>query len=113
MHRFLIIIVLILVLFTACSSNNVSKSSYPAVVAWNYVIYGLSIETVPSDKIGFEIGQVKRTVSAMPEKNGDSNIASVGSKLYTLKNISTEKAIVVKIDGKYYKAYKSSRLNQY
>lgn len=113
MKRIIISISLIFIILitgiTGCTNALTvsSDSSYPAVVAWNYTVYGLSVETVLQDSVDKEIGEVKRNMNPMPEKNGDSNIASEGSKIYKLKNINQQDAIAVDIDGKLYKAYKN------
>lgn len=104
----LTIIILTMFAGTGCSTTQaVVDNSYPAVVAWNYIVYGLSVETIPSEQLSSEIGSIARIMNPLPKENGDSNVAAQGSRLYTIKDVSQLDAIAVFMDGKYYKAYKS------
>lgn len=106
-----ICLILVCIITTGCSAAEASgNTSYPAVVAWNYIVYGLSVETVSIESIDREIGQVQRNITALPKKNGDSNTAVEGSKLYSIKDVSVDNAIVVDMDGVLYKASKSWQL---
>jgi len=97
---------------TGCSYAEASNSPlYPAAVAWNYIIYGLSVNTVSAEEIGSEIGQVRRYTTTFPEKNGDCNSAPVGSKLYSIKGVSVDDAIAIDVRNKLYKASRGWKLN--
>lgn len=115
MKRFILIAlctILASVVMTGCSHAEASSNPlYPAAVAWNYIVYGLSVDTVSAEEIGKEIGQVQRYITEFPKKNGDCNIAPVGSKLYSIKGISVDNAIAVNIGGKFYKACRGWKLN--
>jgi len=100
-----IAIISISFILCGCASTVSSETPYPALVAWNYIVYGLSVETVPMENIDMVLGQVKRNIFPLPTQNGDSNVASVGSTIYKLKGISSLDAIAVDMGGKLYKAY--------
>ncbi len=108
----LVLLIPVMLLFSGCTATvkAAPDNSYPAVVAWNYMIYGLSVEAVPEDSIGSKIGCIERSINSMPSENGDSNAAEAGSPLYIIKGISMQDAIAVGIDGMYYKAYKNRTL---
>jgi hypothetical protein len=113
MRKLAVTISLILIMFISGCRNTAgmaAESSYPALVAWNFIVYGLSVETIPFESIEAEIGQVKRLVGSIPRQNGDANDAPIGSKLYRIKDVSLQDAIAVGIDGKCYKAYRSGPL---
>lgn len=87
-------------------ASTTEATSYPAdTMLWNDNLYGVSSnEIIPTDKIGQQIGEVKRNVNPMPKKNGDSNTIPVGTKLFEIKGISTKEAIAIQRGGEYNKA---------
>jgi len=115
MRRFLLIVLCIgmaSLIMAGCSYAEASNSPlYPAAVAWNYIVYGLSVDTVSAEHIGKEIGQVSRYTTSFPEKNGDCNSAPAGSKLYSIRGVSVDDAIAIDVDGKFYKARREWRLH--
>lgn len=97
-------VLLAIVVLAGCSANK--DDSYPSAVVLENIQYGLSVEKVTQDKIGNQLGTVKRIVHPMPKENEESNDAPVGSKLYEIKEVEPNEAIAVEIDGEYRKAYK-------
>lgn len=86
-------------------TTTTEATSYPSDrVLWNDNIYDTLKEIIPMDRIGQQIGEVKRNVNPMPKKNGDSNTIPVGTKLFEIKGISTKEAIAVQRGGEYNKA---------
>lgn len=108
-----LLLVAVFLVLTGCDGSIALSvdSSFPAVVAWNYTVYGLSVESIPEENIGNELGRVARSVVDFPRENGDSNSAEEGSPICAIKGTSLQDAVAVLIDGTYYKAYKSSRLS--
>lgn len=95
------------VLLSGCTAVALaSENASPAVVAWNYTVYGLSIETLAPEAIDSEIGQVTLQIEGTPRNNGESNAAPAGAKLFKIKDASLLNTIAIGMDGKYYKAYK-------
>jgi hypothetical protein len=90
---------------TGCSQP--TSSSYPSVVAWNNILYGLSVEEVPIQDIGKELGKIeRRSAPPMPKKNGESNDKPVGSLLFEVKGTDSQELIAVKVNDKYFRASK-------
>jgi hypothetical protein len=100
---------LAILLLAGCSSPQ-PEGSYPKVVALNNILFGLSVEPITQNKMGNQIGVVKRLVQIMPKANEESNDAPVGSKLFEIKGIDSSEAIAVEINGKYRKAIKNGPL---
>ena len=111
LQKYLIFITALFVIVLVGCSYQAQATSYPSVVLLNNVQYGLSVEKVPKDKISIQIGVVKRKVNPMPKENEESNETPVGSKLYEIKGIDPNEAIVVEVDGEFQKAYKNG-INQ-
>lgn len=124
---FLFSFLLLIVVLPGCSSNKdkignmeSNQTTYTYTVAWNGIVYGISDDVVTSDKLGKVIGNVKRLVSPIPERNGDSartnpegpkGPVSIGTKLFELKVVDQREAIAIETDsGRYVKAYKSGLL---
>ncbi|WP_223068303.1 NisI/SpaI family lantibiotic immunity lipoprotein [Paenibacillus caui] len=105
--RLLLIMLLTIFVLAGCSAQRPEGGSYPSTVVLNNIQYGLSVEKVTQDKIGNQLGVVKRIVQPMPKENEESNEAPVGSKLYEIKGIEPNEAIAVEINGEYRKAYKN------
>lgn len=114
MKKAAILILLFIMMFvaTGCISTASAsdKDTYPAVVAWNNFVYGLSLETISPDAAVMVIGEVSTFVDEMPAQNGESNSAQAGSTLFKIKDTSFMDAIAVDIDGTYYKAYNNWKL---
>lgn len=96
------------IVLTGVSSHaeGVSASSYPSAVAWNNLLYGLSIEEVDFKDIGIEIGKIERQRAPMPKKNGESNEKPVGSLLFEVKGADSQDVIAVKVNDKFFRASK-------
>lgn len=96
------------IVLTGVSSHagGVSASSYPSAVAWNNLLYGLSIEEVDFKGIGKEIGKIERQRAPMPKKNGESNEKPVGSLLFDIKGADSQDVIAVKVNDKFFRASK-------
>lgn len=105
---------LFLIFLTGCSVNEQIQpverhSLYPSlpyapVVVWNNIGYVVSDELIPQSKVGNQFGEVKRYIDpnqSMPEKDGDSTVAPIGSKLYEIKSTSIEDGFVVQINNEY------------
>ncbi|MGO4699590.1 hypothetical protein AB4Z50_35790, partial [Paenibacillus sp. 2TAB26] len=95
------------------SDNNGSNSSstYPASVAWNNTLYGLSKEEVPIEEVGKEIGKIERKTTPMTKKNGDSNEVPAGSTLFEVKGKDPHEVIAVEVNDKYVIATKLGPIN--
>lgn len=98
---FIIAIVSVIVM-GGCSSTT---SEYPYVLIFNNTQYYLTVEKVPQDKIGKQVGEVNRKVDPMPEENEESNFSEY-SKLFEIKGYDPDKVIAVEIEGEYQKAKK-------
>lgn len=112
--RMIFFVLLVSFLAAGCSDQNKdsnSSSSYPSAIAWNNILYGLSIEEVSTEEIGKEIGKIKRRTTPMPKKNGDSNDLPIGSILYEIKGKDPNEVIAVKVNDKYFNASKLGPLN--
>jgi hypothetical protein len=80
-------------------------------LAWSNRIYLVTSTSVPSDKIGNRIGEVKRTVSPKPILNGDlarntpegpSYLLQGGGAIYKIKNSSSKNKIALEREsGRY------------
>ncbi|WP_134704328.1 hypothetical protein [Ammoniphilus sp. YIM 78166] len=110
MFRLLLGVLLAISVLSGCSQQN-GTASYPSVVIWNNTQYGLSVEEVPSQQIGKQIGEVMKNSHPMPKENNEANDTSVGSKLYEISGKDSEDAIAVERDGKYLLATKNGLLN--
>ncbi|MFZ5639136.1 MAG: hypothetical protein ACOY4Q_00335 [Bacillota bacterium] len=126
--RTLLLVFILTITLTGCSTPKSRETILPKpketitfpsyFIAWNDIIYGLTNDIVPADKISTTIGEVKRFVSPKPEKNGDAgtilpeskNVIPVGSKLYLIKGIRKDEAIAVEIWGEFRKAIKNRPL---
>ena len=84
----------------------------PVGIAWNNFIYGPSGTEVPKGELGTQLGEINRINKPMPIHNGDSNYAPVGSKIFEIKGIDINTAVVIETDGKYYKYVKEDSLNK-
>lgn len=106
MKRLIIIIMFSFVTLTGCShiSENESSNSYPSSVAWNNILFGISIEEVSVQDIGKEIGTIKKIRSPMPLKNGESNDTPVGSLIFEVNGKNVNEFIAVKVKDKYLSA---------
>ncbi|MBC8080414.1 MAG: hypothetical protein H7X86_08720 [Gorillibacterium sp.] len=107
------IILLISILLTGCTiGKGSSKSEYPnlpaqPVVVWNSIGYLVTDETISKNSIGKQLGEVKRYFDpnkAFPEKDEDSTIAPVGSKLYEINDVDVKNGFAVEMNGKFRKA---------
>lgn len=111
--KYLILIMISIAVLTGCSQNKgaESSSSYPSAVAWNNILYGLSVVEIPIKDIGKDIGKIERRTTPMPKKNGESNDKPAGSLLFEVKGIDSQEVIAVKVNEKYFKASKLGVLN--
>ncbi|MFC5650627.1 hypothetical protein ACFPYJ_16140 [Paenibacillus solisilvae] len=107
--KFLLFFVIILTGFLL-NIEGALASTYPSAVAWNNLLYGLSIEEVDNKVIGNEIGKIKRQRTPMPKKNGESNEKLVGSLLFEIKGADTQDVIAVKVNDKFFKASKFGQI---
>lgn len=98
----------------SCGAKQVNtgakNSSYPSAVAWNNIIYGVSVSEVSKNELGKQIGEVKRNNMPMPIENGDANNTAVGSKIYDIKDTDSKDVIAIEKEGKLYKAFKNGPL---
>ncbi|KGE17143.1 hypothetical protein [Paenibacillus wynnii] len=92
---------LLVIVLVGCSNKT---TEYPHVIIFNNTQFYLSVEKVTLDRLGNQVGAVKRQVDQMPQKNEESNFTPVGSKLYEIKEIDPNEAIAVELDGEYQKA---------
>lgn len=106
MRRLIMVIIISYVTLTGCSfiSENKSSNSYPNTVAWNNILFGISIEEVSEQDIGKEIGTINKIRYPMPIKNGESNDTPVGSLIFEVKGKNANEFIAVKVKGKYLSA---------
>ncbi|WP_308639546.1 hypothetical protein [Paenibacillus silvisoli] len=110
--RTILIVLLVSFLAAGCSDEDSNSTSiYPNAIAWNNILYGLSIEEIPAEEIGKEIGKIERRTTPMPKKNGDSNDVPTGSKLYEIKGKDPNEVIAVKVNDIYYDASKLGPLH--
>jgi hypothetical protein len=107
--KYLILILFSIAFLSGCSQG-AKSSSYPSVVAWNNILYGLSAEEVPVQDIGKEIGKIERRSTPMPKKNGESNDKPAGSLLFEVKGTDSQELIAVKVNDKYFRASKQGAL---
>lgn len=117
MKKYFIIISIILIFSStllSCGakreSTSVKNSTYPSAVAWNDIIYGVSVSEVSKNELGKQIGEVKRINEPMPVENGDSNNTAVESKIYEIIGVDLKESIAIEKDGKIYKAIKNGPL---
>ncbi|MFD4705989.1 hypothetical protein ACFWM3_14130 [Gottfriedia sp. NPDC058432] len=83
-------------------NNTLAKWAYKFVVFNDYT-YVISDEYVT--EIGREIGSVTKYADVEGNYYGNfSNVYERGTKYYSIKGVSTKKAIAVEADGKYIKA---------
>lgn len=106
--KYLILILLSITLLVSCSKDD----EYPFAIAWHDVIFARTNEIVPSQQIGKEIGVIERTKIPMPKKNGDSNEAIIGSKLYEIQQEDQQNKIALKVNDQYYLATKLGPLEK-
>jgi len=103
------IILLFSFFLTGCSSEKSSEYPilpYPHVVVWDNKAYVVTDETISKNSLGRQFGEVKRYIDpnkSMPEKNEDSTIAPVGSKLFEINNVDITKSFAVEINGRFRK----------
>lgn len=97
------ILMLFLILLGGCKKGQMSL--YPSVIAWNDSIYGVSVEEVPEENIGKQLGEVKRVKKPVPVENGDANFISIGSKVFEIKDVDIKTAVAVEKEGKINKAF--------
>ncbi|MFL0247357.1 hypothetical protein [Candidatus Clostridium stratigraminis] len=76
------------------------------------MIYGPAGTEVSQSELGTQLGKINRIKKPMPMQNGDSNYAPVESKIYEIKGIDINTAVVIGIDGKYWEYVKSGSLNK-
>ncbi|KRF39765.1 hypothetical protein [Paenibacillus sp. Soil787] len=98
----LVCMIIMLALLTACAK----KGTYPSQLMWDDTIYGVSTEIVESKDIGDEIGEIRKKVSPMPQKNGEANDTEVGSKLYKIWGVDQKNSVAIKKNDTYVKATK-------
>ncbi|QOY34650.2 NisI/SpaI family lantibiotic immunity lipoprotein [Anaerobacillus isosaccharinicus] len=97
-----------------CTNTN-SQSSYPSLpygdaVVWDNKAFSVTEEIVSPDSLDMEIGEVKRYIDGnkqLPEKDLDSTIAPVGSKLFKIKDMNLKEVLAIELNGKFYKAVHS------
>lgn len=101
-----IILIIILANVTACGSGKNSSSAdwASSFVVWDDYIYQISDEYVA--EVDEEIGKVTKYSDDEGTYSGNfSNEYEKGTKLYSIKGISTDEAIAIEeADGKYRKA---------
>ncbi|WP_054940604.1 hypothetical protein [Paenibacillus ihuae] len=106
------IIVLIAISLIGCSNNKESEHPllpYPPVVVWDNKAFVVTENTIQEDQVGEIVGTVKRYIDpnkAVPERDGDSTIAPVGSEFYQIKGQEVTSIIAVLINGEYRKAFR-------
>jgi hypothetical protein len=100
----LICCMILMSMIVGCKSATTEAGCYPSAIAWDDIRFGLSATEVTKDELGKQLGEIKRTEEPMPIKNGDSNDAPVGSKLFQIKGIDTKEAIAIEKNGKFYRA---------
>lgn len=106
MGRNLVLALLFALLLIGCSTKTVEENGdFPTVVIWNKNIYYGSVETVPEQEIGVEIGEVEKEVGSFPKNNLECNYAPAGSKLYEIEGIDKQKIIAIKLENEYRKAF--------
>ncbi|WP_052302338.1 hypothetical protein [Bacillus sp. SG-1] len=95
----------IMLSFTSIASNTIATSwAYPFIV-WQGHIYVVTEE--PVIDIEMKIGEVTAFSDMQQLPANFSNEFSMGTKFYTIKNISTDNAIAVEVDnGIYHRADK-------
>lgn len=106
--KYLIFILLSITLLASCSND----AEYPFAIAYNDVVFARTNEEIPSQQIGKEIGAIERTTIPMPKKNGDSNEAIIGSKLYEIQQEDSQNKIAIKLNDHYYIATKLGPLEK-
>ena len=105
--KIMLIVILLPLIWTACTDKKKTEYPllpYPPVIVWDNKAYVVTEETVAKDQIGEQLGEVKRYINpaeAMPEKNEDSTIAPVGSKLYKVNGKDVAKAFAVECNSQY------------
>ncbi|GGE00086.1 hypothetical protein [Paenibacillus nasutitermitis] len=114
MKKFVIIILTLLlsIFATGCSKDSKSKSSEDwssNFVVWNKNMYNFTNETVLD--VEESIGQVEKYSDNENIKTSKvfSNIYPEGTKIYKIKDISTDIAIAVGINDKYIKGSNSEK----
>lgn len=104
MKSILCLLIILSVLIMGCTNKNTDYPllPYPPVIVWDIKAYVVTDEKVERNSIGKQFGEVKRYVDptkALPEKNEDSTIAPVGSKLYEIKGTDIKNAFAVEMNG--------------
>lgn len=102
--RYLIILVLV---FFMVGCKQQDGGDYPAAFMFNESIYLIEMGTPLNsiEKLGDEIGEIKRQIEPFPKKDMDSNVAPPGSIIYRLQG-SDDHTLVIKINDKYYRSTK-------
>jgi hypothetical protein len=96
---------------TGCSESNSDNSSADwafSFVVWDGYVYQLTDEYV--EDVREEIGEVTKYSDMEGTYSGNfSNEYEEGTKYYSIKGISTDKAIAVDDNGKYIKANRNGK----
>lgn len=75
---------------------------YPPVVVWDNKAYLVIDDTIQKDQTGERIGTVKRYIDptkALPEFDGDSTIAPVGSEFFVINGKDIAAGFALFFDG--------------
>jgi hypothetical protein len=107
-----ILLCLLLIVGLGGCTTKTGDNNAPSSIAWNNLIYGPSGTEVSQSELGKQLGEIKRINKPMPVQNGDSNNMPVGSKIFEIKGIDINEAIVIEKDGKDYKFIKKDSLNK-
>jgi hypothetical protein len=100
------------IILVGCSGQTESEYPllpYPPVVVWDNKAYFVTEEVIQEDQIGEQIGVVKRYIDpnkAMPEFDGDSTIAQVGSGFYQINGLEMSNFLAIYIDNEFRKAFR-------
>lgn len=107
------ILIVFIIIFQGCSlKDNTTEYPvlpYPPVIVWNNKAYVVTDDTIAAERIGKEIGTVKRYIDpdkSLPEQDGDSTIAPKGSTFYEVEGQDEASVIAVLIEGEYRKAFR-------
>jgi hypothetical protein len=111
-----VLLFLTLIVLSGCGNKEEIPNKYLYTVAWNDIIYGLTNETVPQNKLGNVIGEISSegVRNPLPNKNGGIGCSVPeckappmvsGSKLREINGVDQHKAIAVETRGNdgYYK----------
>ena len=87
------------------------QKTYPAALAWDGKIYLISHRVVDKSLVRKKIGEVKRTISPMPQIEGDSNILKKGTSIYqVLDTSSSRRTIAVELNNEIVEATEHTNL---